>query len=82
MASFIEVTQVHPGLGKMSVNVDYIVKFEKSSHAEGGTDLLVKNGLATFDAESGYQSFDILYRVKESYAAVKKLVSDATRGSK
>ena len=82
MAGFIEVTQVHPGIGKMTVNTDYVIKFERSSHAEGGTDLLVKDGLAIYDSESGYQSFDILYRVKESYVTVKKLVSEAARGSK
>jgi len=80
MASFIEVTRVHPGIGKMTVNVDYIIKFEKSDNAEAGTDLLVKEGLATYDAESGYESFNILYRVKEPYATVRMLVSDATRG--
>ena len=42
MARFIEVTQVNPGVGKMTVNVDYIIKFEKSGHADGGTSILVK----------------------------------------
>ena len=80
MACFIEVTQVYPGIGKMTVNVDYIIKFEKSGHADGGTSILVKEGMATHDPESGYQSFDVLFRVAESYATVKRLISDATSG--
>lgn len=82
MACFIEVTQVYPGVGKMTVNVDYIIKFEKSGHADGGTSILVKGGLVTHDSESGYQSFDILFRVAEPYATVKRLVSDATTGTR
>jgi hypothetical protein len=82
MARFIEVTQVNPGVGKMTVNVDYIIKFEKSGHADGGTSILVKEGMATYDSESGYQSFDVLFRVSESYATVKRLVFDAIAGAK
>ena len=77
MAQFIEVTQVSPGVGKMTLNVNYIVKAEPSAHADGGTDIIVKDGLVSFDTETGYKSYTIKYRVKESYTRITKLLNDA-----
>lgn len=71
MAQFIEVTQVSPGVGKMTLNVNYIVKAEPSAHADGGTDIIVKDGRVSYDAETGYNSYTVSYRVKESYTVVK-----------
>ena len=75
MAQFIEVTQVYPGVGKMTLNVDYIVKAERSSHADGGTDIIVKDGLVSFDPETCYRSYTVTFRVKESYETVKKILA-------
>ena len=77
MAKFIEVTQVAPGVGKMTINVDYIVKAEPSVHADGGTDMIVKDGMVSYDAETGYNSYTVSYRVKELYPMIKKLLKDA-----
>lgn len=74
MAQFIEVTQVSPGVGKMTLNVDYIVKAERSAHADGGTDIIVKDGRVSYDVETGYNSYTVSYRVKESYTVVKNLL--------
>lgn len=74
MAQFIEVTQVSPGVGIMTLNIDYIVKAEPSAHADGGTDIIVKDGRVSYDVETGYNSYTVSYRVKESYTVVKNLL--------
>ena len=82
MARFIELNQVDPGIGKMSVNLDYIVMVEPSSHADGGSTVIIKDGKATRDAENGHQAYTVSYRVSESYAQIKRLLLDAPQGKK
>lgn len=80
MASFIDVTQVEPGVHRLLINVDYIVLAEPSYHADGGTNLIVKDGLTTSDCETGYKSYTVTYRVKENFQTIKRLILDATMG--
>ena len=80
MAQFIEVTQVAPGSGNMTLNVDYIVKVERSGHADGGTDIIVKDGRVSYDLETGYNSYTVSYRVKESYETIKRQLQALSRG--
>lgn len=82
MARFIELNQVEPGIGKMSVNLEYVVMVEPSGHADGGSTVIIKDGKATRDAENGYQAYTVSYRVSESYAQIKQLLLDAPQGSK
>lgn len=82
MAHFIEVTQVSPGSGKMTINVDYIVKAEPSAHADGGTDIIVKDGRVSYDSETGYTSYTVKFRVRESYVAVREQLMDFIQGMK
>jgi len=82
MAQFIEVSQMAPGTGKMTINVEYIVKVERSSHATGGTDIIVKDGRVSYDSETGYKSYTVSYRVKESYETIKKQLPGIAQGMK
>ena len=82
MAQFIEVTQVSPGVGIMTLNIDYIVKAEPSAHADGGTDIIVKDGRVSYDVETGYNSYTVEFRVKESYQTIKKQLLDIIQGLK
>lgn len=82
MARFIELTQVYPGLGKMLINVDYIIKIDRSDHADGGTDIIVKDGMACHDSETGYTSYTVKFRVKESYVVVREQLMETMRGMK
>lgn len=74
MSKFIELTQVSPGVGAMTVNTDFIVKVEPSAHAGAGADIILKDGRVSYDAETGYQSYTVAYSVREAYSAIKKLL--------
>lgn len=74
MAQFIELHQVDPGIRTMMINTDFIVLFQPSVHADGGTEIIVKDGMVSVDIESGYQSYTVGYRVSETYAQVKRLL--------
>lgn len=74
MAKFIELTQAAPGVGPMMLNVDYIIKVEPSPHADGGSDIIVKDGRTSCDAESGCCSYTVSFRVKEEYRKIKGML--------
>lgn len=80
MAAFIELIQVEPGVGLMSVNVEKIVLFRPSGNADGGTDVIVEDGNTSYDAEEGYRSYTVTYRVKENYQSVKATLMGLQRG--
>lgn len=82
MSKFIEVHQVYPGIGRMVINVDYIITAEPSAHADGGTDLIVKDGRVSSDSETGYKSYTVSYRVQESYGTIRQQLLDFTQGMK
>lgn len=82
MSKFIEVHQVSPGIGRMVINIDYIIKVESSAHADGGTELIVKDGQVSYDSETGHQSYTVSFRVQESYQTIKNQLLDIIQGMK
>lgn len=80
MAKFIELTQAEPGIGPMAVNLDNIVLVSPSAHADGGCDVIVRDGKASYDPEEGYRSYTLTYRVKESYQSLRTALVCAKRG--
>lgn len=80
MAKFINLTQVEPGYGPMIVNLDRIVLVTPSTHADGGTDIVVENGKTSYDAEEGYRSYTVTYRIKQSFQAIKDVLEPVCPG--
>lgn len=80
MAKFIELTQVEPGIGPMTINLENIILVSPSAHADGGCDVIVKDGKTSYDAEEGYRSYTLTYRVKENYQSIRMALGPAKRG--
>lgn len=80
MPTFIELTQMGPGIGPLTINLEKVVLFAPSANAGGGTDIIVENGKVTYDAEEGYRSYTVSFRVKESYQSVKAAVGGLRAG--